>query len=267
MPKIQDIERFKRDLAALAKEAEVLERWGEKPDVITPPEGAAAAGETEPPPLGDRVVEEQEGMPPDFAALLEDLPLDREEGAGPVDEDIAALLESAEEEEGVPGPVETPDLESTPDFAMPDFDAQSSDEAASPAEAIAESAESGEAPEALPFEGGLAEPVAETTPEEEVEDFSIPDFSLAEEEPAADASGRSAEPFGEDFSIPDLGSGEEAAKEPEKAGPEESLSLGATGRTRMPSRLSASRSPPKARASAAPSAAGRDAISIRKSRP
>ena len=43
MPRLQDIERFKRDLAGLSHEAEVLERWGEKPEAITPPESAAAA--------------------------------------------------------------------------------------------------------------------------------------------------------------------------------------------------------------------------------
>ena len=37
MPRLQDIERFKLDLAALSHEAEVLERWGEKPEGIAPP--------------------------------------------------------------------------------------------------------------------------------------------------------------------------------------------------------------------------------------
>mgnify|MGYP001193016770 CR=1 FL=1 len=73
MPRLQDIERFKRDLADLSHEAEVLKRWGEKPEVIPPPVGAAAApggpiadGASPEPPA------EEEGLPPDFAALLDD---------------------------------------------------------------------------------------------------------------------------------------------------------------------------------------------------
>ena len=45
MPRLQDIERFKRDLAALSRESEILSRWGEVKEEPSPPEGAVAEPE------------------------------------------------------------------------------------------------------------------------------------------------------------------------------------------------------------------------------
>ena len=109
MPRLQDIERFKRDLAALSHEAEVLERWGEKPETITPPEGAAAA-----PSLAQRVRRSVQARSRRNPARGETRacrpisppssrpPLDRdgdEESRRPIDDDLAALLGSSDEAE------------------------------------------------------------------------------------------------------------------------------------------------------------------------
>jgi len=108
MPRLQDIERFKRDLAGLSREAEVLSSWGEQPEDIAPPEGASDAAaeaaekgrptqgaahrappspERAAPPLPGADEQPEEGLPPDFATLLADLPLE----AAPVEaEPLAA---------------------------------------------------------------------------------------------------------------------------------------------------------------------------------
>jgi len=141
MPRLQDIERFKRDLAALSHEAETLERWGESPEDIPPPppraagaNGAESAGtETAAgaagPSLRNRAAAvassrrsapatPDEGLPPDFAALLDALPLDAqknaedESGTDSLGAELDALLASPEsrtEQEGTQaavGPVE-----------------------------------------------------------------------------------------------------------------------------------------------------------------
>jgi tetratricopeptide (TPR) repeat protein len=258
MPRLQDIELFKRDLAALSHEAEVLERWGEKPEAITPPESAAAAPSLSAPasrpskPAAPVAPLEDEGVPPDFSALLEGLPLDSEAGetgeageASPIDDDLAALLgpseaDAATEEPAVPA-------ESS---AMPDLDFLSDLEA----EPVAEVPGTPEAPEAeeapaAPESFDFAMPDFEAEPEaaeaapagpEEVAeapaepaiapDFSIPEFDLVEDAPAKTAPPE-AEPAGldEDFSVPDMGAKAETAEvEPEFADavPEPDLDLG-----------------------------------------
>ncbi len=98
-------------------------------------------------------------MPPDFAALLEDLPIEREEeGPGRVEDDIAALLDSADEgeaameaEPAAPAEAASPALpesrrpgETQPtedesfDFAMPDFDLGAAETETTSAETIPE---------------------------------------------------------------------------------------------------------------------------------
>jgi hypothetical protein len=249
MPRLQDIERFKRDLAALSHEAEVLERWGEKPEVIPPPEGAAAAPAVPAPGQEGRIAAgptpgpakpaqpaseaEDEGAPPDFAALLDGLPLEAEAadagGSGSIDDDLAALLgspasgtgepESIPEPEALPGLESLPDLEAEPvaaeesgtsepfDFAMPDF------EPAAEAEAAAE-----ESPRSIGEEPSRPEdaetaapgPASESVPP--ADDFSIPEFELTEEPPAPGIPEKAESPLFEgDFSVPDLGEVEENA--------------------------------------------------------
>ena len=237
MPRLQDIERFKRDLAALSKETEVLERWGEKPEVLTPPEGASAADEVEP--SVPEASPEEEGMPPDFAALLEDLPTDREENPASVDDDIAALLGPAEDEEEAREPGAMADLDSMADlepqtdeapkaeegepldFAIPEDLAQS-------AEGARDADQSVEPTENLFFEESPLESIPEAVPEEsKAEDFSIPEFSLTEEG-AANAPDAGSESGIEDFSIPDLGRSEGKAEDSESQGPEGSPEPGAS---------------------------------------
>jgi tetratricopeptide (TPR) repeat protein len=250
MPRLQDIELFKRDLAALSHEAEVLERWGEKPEVITPPEGAAAASgvaapgiETGPSPDSAAARKApaagaEEGPPPDFAALLDGLPLGPERGeeepagAGSLDDDLAALLSGAPESEE----------------AAPDFEAVESAEAAIPE--MQETAEAQAAPESEAFDftmpdiEGVAEeamPVSPELPEAEppggapteaapIEDFSIPDFDTAEEKPDEAVPAESVgAAFDADFSIPDLGgeAGQESPAEELVPEPVEEPSAGA----------------------------------------
>jgi tetratricopeptide (TPR) repeat protein len=236
MPRLQDIERFKRDLGALSHEAEVLERWGEKPEKITPPEGAAVAqapGEGEPEvseaaPVKPAALEESEGAPPDFAALLDGLPLEgegSETSPSSLDDELEALIgPTAEEtEEKTPGsepeplgeaeseaPAEmtdgTANADESLDFALPEFEEE-------PAfTAPAEEAES--APEKV-------EGAPEESPAPADEPFSIPDFNLVEgksepEAPKGKATTPAA-PREDDFSIPDLEAGFETPNEDEAA--------------------------------------------------
>ncbi len=116
MPRLQDIERFKKDLSKLAHEPEVLAQWGEKPADVPAPEGAnddaalAAAKAGRKPahpvpkpktaPASDVPGDE---LPPDFETLLADLPLDQEEEPAPADK----AAEKPEETE--PSPAEAVD--------------------------------------------------------------------------------------------------------------------------------------------------------------
>ncbi len=217
MPRLQDIQRFERDLAALSHEAEVLARWGEKPGEIPQPEGASAAPAQASP--GGAPVED-EGMPPDFAALLDGMTLDGEPGDTPppsMDDDLAALLGPSDEAE--PAEEEEPAEAEPMDFAMPDFDAEPPPPAEEP---LPEEPLPAEEADLLPAEPE-PEPEAPAAP---VEDFAIPDFDFAEEGAPEPAS------LGEDFSIPDLGGNLESAAEPARpapaaeSAPEEGFSLG-----------------------------------------
>jgi tetratricopeptide (TPR) repeat protein len=225
MPRLQDIERFKHDLAGLSREAEVLSSWGEAPEDIGAPEGAsdtameaAEKGRPAPglshraPPPSERTstprpgADEQpdEGLPPDFATLLADLPLDApDEGTGsaarganpaqataaapefPETEESIEELAPLEGEEATPfagaPPLEDVDLS---DFTMPDL---------------------GASEEPLPFEAAPespAEPGAEPIGEEA---FSIPDISDTLAETPTEGSGPVSGAPLDDFAIPDLG--------------------------------------------------------------
>lgn len=223
MPRLQDIERFKSDLAALSHEAEVLERWGEKPGVITPSEGAAVAprqgapegaeaGAPTKPARRAPPPPEDEGLPPDFAALLDNLPIDSEstgqEEPRSLDDELAALLGPAEAEEAQEEAQAPSSPSESLDFAMPDFDSTGE-------EPVAEFAE-----EAEPIE---AEPEGTQT----MDDFSISELELGGEEALSEAPEETAPkpaPAIDDFSIPEFGAGfEEPAPKPI---PEEGLSLG-----------------------------------------
>jgi tetratricopeptide (TPR) repeat protein len=197
MPRLQDIERFKRDLAALSHEAEVLERWGEKPEAITPPEGAAAAPSPGAPPAkpakpaapaGD------EGVPPDFAALLNNLPLDRDAGesgaASSLDDDLAALLGPASSEAGEPELVPKPSAETgaMPDFeSLPDLEAEpeapETPAASEPFDFAIPDFEEGAAEAKAPEREKIAEEGKAQAGASPVDDFSIPEFDLVEEVP------------------------------------------------------------------------------------
>ena len=199
MPRLQDIERFKRDLAGLSHEAEVLERWGEKPEAITPPEGAAAApspaakeGAPGPSKTGPRETArkepvEDEGLPPDFASLLDNLPLDQEPDteAASVDDELSALLgPSSEEETGAQQEGSLADLDfglGFKDEAPPAAESSEPLESLEALESIAESPDSEEVP------------APEERPEADSFDFSMPEFdegaSLGEEPREAGVEG------------------------------------------------------------------------------
>jgi tetratricopeptide (TPR) repeat protein len=247
MPRLQDIELFKRDLAGLAHEAEVLKRWGEQAQVILPPGPDAARAKT-PPPEAEET--EEEGLPPDFAALLDELPLEGEgeaDRAKPpaMDDELAALLGDAEEGAPEPGAAQADFAEEAPGEAMPDFDFEAAEEAPPETEAFepeaAEQAEEAPGGEALDFAMPDFEPAAEAaeppaTPvaesmdeapafEEEppaapAEDFSIPEFDLgAEAPPPAETEAASIEEPSTAL--------ESAAEEPARKEPlDEGLSLG-----------------------------------------
>jgi tetratricopeptide (TPR) repeat protein len=188
MPRLQDIEELKNDLAALGHEAETLERWGEAPRDIPPPEGAADAPmrPAEPP---------EEGIPPDFASLLEGLPLESDGGGGPSeDEQIAALLGSLDT--AVPSAAEPqePPVDEHLDF---DFDLASFAEA--PPELDLSNLDFSDlSPAASAQEAPL-----EAEPLEALESFEEP---VADEEPVAEAPEAIEAAIGdiEDFSF-DLG--------------------------------------------------------------
>jgi tetratricopeptide (TPR) repeat protein len=251
MPRLQDIELFKRDLAALSHEAEVLERWGEKPEAITPPEGAAAAPdkaapEFEEPPAAPRAparkpaeMAAEEGSPPDFAALLDGLPLGSEEGEGrssgegsSLDDELAALLGGSETE-----PAETEAPESS--LPEPSFEAETGfdlpDETSIPETSLPESSQPEPSFEA---ETGFELP-AETEPETApaaTDDFAMPDFGVLPDfgaEPPAAGGGAEENGAPEsaatpdtavddfDFAMPDIGEAAEPPIEAESAEPVE----------------------------------------------
>jgi tetratricopeptide (TPR) repeat protein len=250
MPRLQDIELFKRDLAALSHEAEVLERWGEKPEAITPPEGAAAAPQTaapEPAASSSRPAPArkskappaappaEEGAPPDFAALLDGLPLgpEAEEGeaaeGSSLDAELAALL--GETAPPSAGPAEAPpETDAMPDFAsMPELEAEASvPAAAEEAKPLEEAKPSGESAEAFDFEMPEPEEAAEAPAEQRGPEEA---FSLESEFPEAEAGGApehsvpaedsAATSAPEDFSIPDFDLVEEKPSPTETAEPAE----------------------------------------------
>lgn len=133
MPRLTDIERFKKDLAGLSRESEVLERWGEVREDPPLPEGSdvppakpAPTKVLPKPKPRPAPVADDEGLPPDFATLLADLPLDADaalaEAGGPppeaTDTDISDL-----DLDALLGPPPTPDSESD----LEDLGAESSE--------------------------------------------------------------------------------------------------------------------------------------------
>jgi tetratricopeptide (TPR) repeat protein len=258
MPRLQDIERFKRDLAGLSREAEVLSSWGEQPEEIAPPEGASdaaaeaaekgrpAQGAAHRPPPQARAAgplpgadeQPEEGLPPDFATLLADLPLEAPSvDAEPLAaEPFATATEDNVEElapfEDIEGATPFEDTEAAPpledmdlgDFSIPSPTKPSFEEAEEPQAEAPAGAEDFSIPglsEELPsFEASPEAPLE--TPEEA---FSIPELSdsslsfeeqtgapaeppaeVLSEEPEAPAGQEAApETPPDEFSIPDLG--------------------------------------------------------------
>jgi tetratricopeptide (TPR) repeat protein len=262
MPRQQDIDQFKLDLAALAHEAEVLARWGEKPEIAQKPSATIAPAV-------------EEGMPPDFAQLLDDLPIESDRsGAAPASktersdefprpsesaaEDFGELESIPEEEaapeafSGITAPPQAPESGAAAPEEDFSFDVASfvepeggspaaegpgveSFEFEEPAPGPAAAEESPPSP--LDFETAGADETSRQTPIDESETMAfeeLGDFNLnagdetggqmtAFEEPAA----RRAESGGgfQDFSIPDFGTepaAEPGAPVPEPAAPEES---------------------------------------------
>jgi hypothetical protein len=211
MPRLQDVELFKKDLAKLTREAEVLERWGEEPEDIAPPPASAAStgaapaapGPAAPAPKAGKVPAPApkaakapapepptDELPPDFADLLDNMPTGETaagEGASSSYEDeLAALLApggEAEPEEG--GTAEEPSAKGALADLNLDFDLG----AAAPEEA----------PE-LPEEPVEAAP--EPEPAAEGFEFSMPEFDehAALPEEAQAEPGASGEPEAVDFS-------------------------------------------------------------------
>ncbi len=246
MPRLQDVERFKRDLASLSRESEVLARWGEEreeatapADAVVEPERPASPPHTEAPRgLAARAARlraspppaeapGEESVPPDFAQLLADLPLDEaEKEAEPL------VADESEEPASTPEPLveegEAQDLSPLDDFDLAAFasleEPQEPDTAAAslPQDSFPEAMQ----PEAV-FEESLLEPTQEEAPPaataaqtEAAEDFSLPDveqFALDEaqspreaaEIPEDKAAPEDAGFSLDEFSIPDFG--EEAA--------------------------------------------------------
>ncbi len=226
MPRLQDIERFKQDLASLAHEGEVLERWGEALPVIEPPGGEEAAqveslgGEAE-----DGRALESETSDAELGALLEPFPEEEPppgdiapESEAPADAlDFGDLLESPPS-----GPQEAPTAEEDA-FDLASFgDLSPFDESPTPSEVPAEEAAGigaeplttkefseeppqdagGEAEELLSFEEA-------PTAEPEGAGFELPDLDAFDLSPPPEGG---AEPAAgaDEFSIPDMGFAEEA---------------------------------------------------------
>jgi len=217
MPRLQDIERFKKDLTSLAHEPEVLAQWGEKQADIPVPEGAnddaaiaaSRAGRKPARPSAPPRAEQAPGpaassedeLPPDFETLLADLPLDQEESEasgrekekkeGQSSEKTAAEPEELQEE-----PEEAEELPEEPEA----FENENAGTAETQAAGEPAGAQSGEAPAAF-----------------DSDNFSIPDLDssavdLGGKAESADTAAKtpasSEEPAGDSgaFSLDDLGS-------------------------------------------------------------
>jgi tetratricopeptide (TPR) repeat protein len=223
MPRLKDIERFRRDLAALSRESEILERWGEKREEPPLPEGpdvapGRPAAQTRPAALSPRPrpaakPAADEGLPPDFETLLNQLPLDAEAGAKELapprsgmeeveeaealeDFDLSALAPPPGGEEVLPGFDETP----APGPGLVDSRAR-----ATPLSGLSE--EGGEIPLEELLAGFSEEAAAGAT--------------AAGEGKAGEAGGESAGGFGlEDFAMPDFGGEPTAGEVPPEASAE-----------------------------------------------
>ena len=230
MPRLQDIERFKHDLAALAHETETLARWGEEPVDIPPPGGSEGAQELEEvAPQADRgsrsrpsgaAPEAEEGLPPDFAALLDNLPLDvaaEETGEGAA-EGLGSPLEAVEEPEfgaGEPGAAAVGEGGATPEepefdleaFALPEEAAEAEEPPPPEEPAPGEEPAALEEPAPEEVEGSAAPGGEYTVPE--LGDF---DFGGGAETPASETAES-------DFSIPEMEAGGGEVGLPEEQGP------------------------------------------------
>jgi hypothetical protein len=272
MPRLQDIERFKRDLSALSHEGEVLERWGEKPEPIPPPEVSAKPAQEAPAPSEapaaakaaprrPKTPPAEEGLPPDFASLLDNMPVGGRKAPSDVDEELEALLGGVEEE-GTAASSEMPDLSelgldmpesglvesdnveapsgALDEFNLPDFDSLGVEPSEAPSpraspletmteEAIEEPAELGakvSPAEELSFEESPAEPSFELPSEpaaaEEASEFQAESFSLPEDfEMPSGAGAETEEGAAEEFSIPEFNLVEDETAAAPEAGPEE----------------------------------------------
>ena len=214
MPRLKDLERFKRDLAGLSRESEILEQWGEQREDLPLPEGpdvvaqraeapetpGPAAGkalpslgpdlgmEPQPPPETKRPAKRvlpavpEEGLPPDFETLLNQLPL---EGEAPKTGAEAGAGEGAQE--GEPAELEELggfDLEelaplTEEEGALPGFE-----EGPSAGPGLVDHAEKTgaplpgleEEPQAAPIEEIPAEMAPETAEPVSMDEFAIPDL-------------------------------------------------------------------------------------------
>jgi len=226
MPSIKDLERFQRDLIALAREDEVLARWGETRESLAPPTQDGLPPSSPPPKRGakpspprSRAVAAEPEMPPDFASLLAQVPEGEaveELGAdatgaseGSIDAELEALLAAPEPgEEAAAGER----LEALDGFDLGAFaGAIEEDETLEPTPAEEPPPSSEELPdltatdlEASDFEAtdfgamDLEGESATETGEPGVEDFEAGST-------AAPAATESIEVEGEDFSMPEFG--------------------------------------------------------------
>ena len=216
MPRLQDIERFKRDLAALSREAEVLARWGESPeDVQAPPQSAAApaspsakGGPAAPKP---RAAAPDEGLPPDFAALLDSLPLEKSDESASMGAELEALLAPSGPEESAAGAEES---ESLDDFLGSLAGLEAPDKVEEQGGGL-DDLESLLAPEPVFPPAKSAPPTKVAPPAAAVEAFEIPGL----EEPASIEALGAPEAT---FNIPGL---EEAAPLETAAAPEEDFEI------------------------------------------
>jgi tetratricopeptide (TPR) repeat protein len=216
MPRLQDIERFKRDLAALSREEEVLARWGESPEDIPPPPSAsdeipAASEDRARPAAAEASIDQpEEGLPPDFAALLDELPLEKTEEAGEkegeassrgsMDAELDALLgisEPSAERASEVSP-EAAGLEAMPEFEIPEQEPEAVPE-------VPVVPETSEASEAMPefelpaLEGDLEAP-------ERPSGFEIPESTAETESPETVQELETPEPSGGvEGSLADMG--------------------------------------------------------------
>ena len=239
MPSIKDLERFQRDLIALAREDEVLARWGEtreelslpSKDGVPPPPAEGLRGAASPArgpqrrpaePLSTKpsAAEADEGdMPPDFASLLAQISEDEEEppvsggpppGDGSIDAELEALLAEPEDaEQGAAGDTDeaagdTDEATGDTDEALDNFDL------ASFASSMEEDSGIEPLPEeeiGAPTEQDLAPAGEEFAPTEPESIPAEPEFAEAEPEPSPtdQVPAPAKEEAVEDFSMPDIG--------------------------------------------------------------